>query len=162
MESLKETRKELGLTQTQAAALLNVSRRTYQTYEKGIPPINQHAKNEMERLLEQLEQYLTVDKEHGLISRKKIVDEARKLFANYPQIKCAYLFGSYARNEPKPTSDVDILVVVEGVMGLSFYGMMDELEERLNKNVDIITHRQACESANLLSRILKEGIKIYG
>ena len=86
----------------------------------------------------------------------------RQLFKEkYPEIQCAYLFGSYARGEATGKSDIDILVVCPP-MGMKFYGIAIELEEQLHKQVDLHTHRQLVNNERLLERILKEGIKIYG
>ena len=86
----------------------------------------------------------------------------RRLFKEkYPEVSCAYLFGSYARGEATGKSDIDILVVCPP-MGIKFYGIATELEEQLHKRIDLHTHRQIKNNEKLLERILKEGIKIYG
>ena len=43
METLKDIRKKLGLTQIQAAQKVGVSRRTYQTYEEANQPSIRYA-----------------------------------------------------------------------------------------------------------------------
>ena len=53
----------------------------------------------------------------------------------------ASIFGSYARGENKKTSDVDILIQPPKGMGLGFVGLKLELEEKLGKNVDLITYK---------------------
>ncbi len=52
----------------------------------------------------------------------------------------AYLFGSYSRHEASEDSDVDLLVDLDYSqhIGLSFFSMKDELEEILNKKVDLL------------------------
>lgn len=56
-------------------------------------------------------------------------------------IKKAYLFGSYARNEARKDSDIDILVELdyEKPIGMKFFGYQSELENLLNIKVDIIS-----------------------
>ena len=78
-------------------------------------------------------------------------------------IKCtkSYLFGSYERGTAKGNSDIDILVVCPP-MGIKFYGIASELEERLHKPIDLHTHRQLANNEQLMEQVLKEGIKIYG
>jgi len=55
-------------------------------------------------------------------------------------VKSIYLFGSVARGEERPNSDIDVLVVFEGAstfdnyMDLKFF-----LEELLGRKVDLIT-----------------------
>lgn len=49
-------------------------------------------------------------------------------------------FGSFARNEPDDNSDVDILVELREPLGWDFFEMLDLLEEKLGKPVDLTTH----------------------
>lgn len=52
------------------------------------------------------------------------------------------IFGSYARNEVTPQSDIDILVdFPEQVTLFDLGGMKVELSEMLNKPIDIVTER---------------------
>lgn len=67
------------------------------------------------------------------------IDIIRNYFIGKPVNK-AFLFGSYSRKEASKDSDVDILVELDYSqhIGLSFFSMKDELEERLNKKVDLL------------------------
>jgi uncharacterized protein len=52
------------------------------------------------------------------------------------------IFGSYARNEQTPESDLDVLVdFVETVNLIEIIGIEQELSERLGINVDLVTMR---------------------
>jgi predicted nucleotidyltransferase len=51
------------------------------------------------------------------------------------------LFGSYARNEQGPNSDVDILVEVDPSIGLRFVELAERLENSLGEHVDLVSHR---------------------
>lgn len=52
------------------------------------------------------------------------------------------IFGSYARNEDTPQSDIDILVdFSEQVTLFDLGGMKVELSEMLNRPIDIVTER---------------------
>ena len=65
-------------------------------------------------------------------------DELRKRFG----VKSLAVFGSVARGEARPDSDVDILVEFEGratfdrYMGLKFF-----LEDLLGRRVDLVTRK---------------------
>ena len=61
-------------------------------------------------------------------------------FKTQPVLK-AWLFGSYARGEETPQSDVDILVLRDHSqpVGLKFFGMYEDLKELLGRNVDLVT-----------------------
>lgn len=95
-------------------------------------------------------------------SIKEIKSLCRKVFKEkYPEVECAYLFGSYARGGATGKSDIDILIVCPP-MGIRFYGISELLEKELHKKIDLHTHRQLAENEKLLADILKDGIKIYG
>lgn len=49
------------------------------------------------------------------------------------------LFGSFARQNPRPESDVDLLVELEKPLGLEFVSLADELERLLGRKVDLAT-----------------------
>ena len=96
----------------------------------------------------------------NVLTIKQIRERIAPIMRKY-NIKETYLFGSYARGEATPLSDVDIIIVAPP-MGLSFYGLATELEQSLGKTVDLLTHRQLDNNQEFLARVLSEGIKIYG
>jgi len=49
------------------------------------------------------------------------------------------IFGSYARKEQTPISDVDILVTLRKPLGLRFFELWDYLENLLGLHVDLLT-----------------------
>ena len=70
-----------------------------------------------------------------------MIQTIREYFATQPVLK-AWLFGSYARGEETPESDVDILVKFDhdnAIIGLMEYvRIMMGLSERLGKEVDVV------------------------
>ncbi|MCX6149887.1 MAG: nucleotidyltransferase domain-containing protein [Ignavibacteriales bacterium] len=81
-------------------------------------------------------------------------------FRNKP-VKRAFLFGSACRNEEDEQSDIDILVELDysKTIGLGFVRMKLELEDLLNRKVDLL-------SSNSISKHIKpfidaEKILIY-
>ena len=73
----------------------------------------------------------------------QLINVIRAYFATQPILK-AWLFGSYARGEQTPDSDVDILVVFDEENGrkvslLRHIGIALGLEDLLGKKVDLIT-----------------------
>ncbi|MCK4761291.1 MAG: nucleotidyltransferase family protein [Candidatus Aminicenantes bacterium] len=64
---------------------------------------------------------------------------------NKPTLKKKYavnklgIFGSYARGEETPGSDVDVLVQLGKPIGLDFVTLADELEELLGVEVDLVS-----------------------
>ncbi len=51
------------------------------------------------------------------------------------------LFGSYARGDQQPGSDVDILVDVDPSIGLDFVTLADRIEQLLGLPVDLVSTR---------------------
>ncbi|ACT94881.1 nucleotidyltransferase family protein [Dyadobacter fermentans] len=74
----------------------------------------------------------------------RVLDALRKskesLFSRYPLNSMA-LFGSYARNEARFDSDVDIIVEFSEPVGFEFVDLMIELEEILGRKVDLVSRR---------------------
>jgi len=62
------------------------------------------------------------------------------LQTDYPLYGLA-LFGSYARDEQRPNSDVDILVEVDPSIGLRFVELAERLEHSLGEHVDLVSRR---------------------
>ena len=74
------------------------------------------------------------------MSTQTMTQQIAEYFKTQPVLK-AWLFGSFARGEETPDSDVDILVVLDysQPIGLKFFGMYEDLKELLNRNVDLVT-----------------------
>ena len=87
------------------------------------------------------------------MDKEEIRHIVSRYFANQPVLK-AWLFGSFARGEETPLSDVDILVVLDRSqpIGLKFFGMWNDLEKLLDRDVDLVEEGMllpfAVESAN--------------
>lgn len=100
------------------------------------------------------QQIQNIKHEHS--NEKKIAD----YFKTQPVLK-VWIFGSYARGEETPASDIDIIVSLDHSqpIGLKFFNMWEELEKMLNCKVDLVEEGglspYAIESAN------KDKILIY-
>jgi len=75
------------------------------------------------------------------------------------------VFGSVARGDAEPGSDVDLLVTFRPDVrpGLDFFGMQDELEELFGCGVDLLTRRSVERSVNPIRRqsILESAREVY-
>ncbi len=69
-----------------------------------------------------------------------------------------YLFGSYARGEQTPESDIDLLVEFSEPVGFEFIDLKDELETIFRKNVDLGTPKGI--KSFVRDRILKEAVAL--
>lgn len=77
-------------------------------------------------------------------------------------VKKAILFGSYAKNNQTATSDIDIVIDSEGkLLNIYFYGLLEELVERLQKEVDLFEISEIQEGSSIYDNIQKEGVVIY-
>ena len=98
----------------------------------------------------------------GTYTIEEIKDLLRPLFDGVP-IDKAILFGSYARNEATAASDIDLLVDSNGrLRGLNFVGFCNEVEEKVQKSVDVFEKGYIDPSGDLYQSILSEGVTIYG
>ncbi len=68
------------------------------------------------------------------------------------------VFGSVARGEAGPTSDLDFVVDVQPWVGLEFLGLWDELEDLLGRKVDLITEQSL--KPRIRERILREAVAL--
>jgi len=75
-------------------------------------------------------------------------------------ISKASVFGSVARDEARPDSDVDLMIELGSPMGMIKYvRMIESMEEKLGRNVDLVTNRSLNE--HLRPYVLKELRLIY-
>lgn len=82
--------------------------------------------------------------------------ELPRLEARY-SVRSLAVFGSFARGEAGPKSDVDLLVEFERPVGLfAFLGLKEELEALLQRPVDLVV-REALK-AQLREQILTEAV----
>lgn len=155
--TLKELRKEKGLTQEACAKVVGVPLRTYIRYES-----DEGRRNNIKYryIFEMLQKYGVIDEEHGLLTVEKIKETCAPLFEQYG-VKYAYLFGSYAKKRATEQSDVDLLISMP-VNGLRFYELVEALREALKKRVDLLDETQLDNNHALVKEILQDGIKIYG
>lgn len=87
--------------------------------------------------------------------------QIRNFFATQPVAK-AWLFGSYARNEQTPDSDIDILVRFDEKQRVSLLGhikIMYELQDLLGIRVDLVTEGTLIPS--VAEQADKEKVLIY-
>ena len=95
------------------------------------------------------------------MSNNMIREQMANYFKTQPVLK-AWVFGSYARGEENPESDVDILVALDysQPIGLKFFDMYEDLKNLLGRNIDLVTDRSlapfACESVDRDKKLVYE------
>ena len=98
----------------------------------------------------------------AVLSRDRIVSTVARILVDYPEIKRATLFGSYARGEADTTSDVDLRVQCDegcGIGLLRLASLTSALEEALGKSVDVVSSENLPEE--WIKTIEREGVVIY-
>jgi uncharacterized protein len=103
---------------------------------------------------------MKMHKQKSALSTSDIQKAIQPILWKYP-IKSASIFGSYARQEARPDSDIDILVEFSSTIGLiQFVNIQLELEDTLGKKVDLV--ELSTLKPQLKANILKDQIAIYG
>ena len=82
----------------------------------------------------------TVERQLSMFSLTDISTAVSRVLARY-DVREAYLFGSFARGEQTPDSDIDLRLVCGKTMTFgTLYELSHELEKELGRKVDIVTN----------------------
>jgi predicted nucleotidyltransferase len=81
------------------------------------------------------------------------------VFSAY-KVKKAILFGSHAKGDPTPSSDIDILVD-SNLKGLDFVELIEDIRSALQKDIDLFDVRHIEPNSPLAAEILETGVVIY-
>ena len=94
------------------------------------------------------------------MSTEMMTQQIAEYFKTQPVLK-AWLFGSFARGEETPESDVDILVILDHSepVGLKFFGMYEDLKELLGRDIDLVVDRTLASFAR--ESVDRDKILIY-
>lgn len=92
------------------------------------------------------------------------VNEIRRIasvIAERHGVERMFLFGSYARGDAKPDSDLDFLIDKGRIRGLfALGGLYADLEEAFGVPIDLLTTDSLDE--NFMKEITSEAVRIYG
>ena len=95
-----------------------------------------------------------------MVNREEIFDKIVRILKRRGARKIA-IFGSYARGEEAPDSDVDVIVEFSGRKSLlDIVGIEQELSDEVGNKVDLLTEKSI--SPYLIDRIRNEMVVIYG
>ena len=76
------------------------------------------------------------------------------------KVRKAILFGSYGKGQATAHSDVDLLVD-SGLRGLAFFGLVDDVCESLECDVDLIDTYDVIPDSQVDREIRDTGVVIY-
>ena len=96
------------------------------------------------------------------MTQKEIIDYLqvhKEAFAKKYGISQMALFGSYARGEERPESDIDIAIETKLSDYFLLYDFKEELESFFRHKVDVVRLRERMNES-LKKRIMKDGIYV--
>jgi predicted nucleotidyltransferase len=154
---IKELRNKFKLSQAEFATLLGIPVKTIRNWEQGI------------RIPSEWVLDLIYDK---TLSREQIrkskvlsfldIKKAVKEVASKHNISKVYLFGSYAKGEARPNSDID-LYIDSKIYGLDYFGLAEEFRQALgDKKIDMLSPKTVIKNSKIDLEIKETGIQIYG
>ena len=152
---LKQIRQQHGLTQKEASSLIGIPYRTYVRYEEDASYSTSY---KYKKMVEDLNNLLRIDENHGILSITDIKSKLIPLLQSH-NISFCYLFGSYARGDMAPTSDIDLLIDTD-ITGLDFFSLVEEIRKTLNKKIDLLRLCDIKPDNPIVVEILKEGIRL--
>lgn len=77
-------------------------------------------------------------------------------------VREAYLFGSFARGEQTPESDIDLRLVCDDTMTFgALYELSLELEMELGRKIDIVTNPPELMRPTFRKSIEREEVRLY-
>ncbi len=139
---IKELRKTRHMTQSQLGQLCGMSKSQISRMENG----TLGSPETISRVLNALdyEVRLEIIDRRSIISLKKgsVLDILRKYKEQNTEkygITKLGLFGSYAREEQTPSSDIDICVSIEPPSLFKLGGIHSDLKELFNKEIDLVS-----------------------
>lgn len=96
-----------------------------------------------------------------MFSLDYISSAVSRVLAQY-DVSVAYLFGSFARGEQTPDSDIDLRLVCGNTMTFgTLYELSHELERELGRKVEIVTNPPEHMRPAFRKSIKQEEIRLY-
>lgn len=96
-----------------------------------------------------------------MISTTDISTAPSRVLAQH-EVSKAYLFGSFARGEQTPDSDIDLRLVCGSTMTFgTLYELSHELEKELGRKVDIVTNPPEHMRPPFRKSIEQDEVRVY-
>ncbi len=102
------------------------------------------------------------DQRNLVLTREYITQAVGEAAAKKPGISRVILFGSYARTEARPDSDIDLRVEYdEGKLSLlELTDFVQDVQDATGKQVDVVSRRDLGNDA-FAQAIAREGVTVY-
>ena len=88
---------------------------------------------------------------------KKVV---RRILGSHPSVRRAAMFGSFVRGEQRDSSDVDLLLQIDGKDGSEIMDIGFDLADGLGRDADVLTTLEGAQSS-FIESLQREGVRIY-
>ena len=96
----------------------------------------------------------------SVLSLNEIADIVRLLLRKY-NADHAMLFGSYARGEATPDSDIDIIIFGgENFLPRNIFALAEELRELSGRDADVFEIREVNNGTPFYDAVMREGVLI--
>ena len=96
----------------------------------------------------------------SVLSLDEIRNIVKELLQKY-HAEYALLFGSYARGEATPDSDIDIIIVGgENFTPRNIFALAEDLREMSGRDADVFELREINHGSPFYESVMKEGVKI--
>lgn len=95
-----------------------------------------------------------------VINRSDLITMINRLLRKY-NASGALLFGSYARQEANPDSDIDVMVIGGAAFRLmDIFAIAEELHEMTGKAVDVYECTEINRDSDFYRSIMREGVTV--
>lgn len=95
-----------------------------------------------------------------VVSLAQLEDELKRLVGKY-HAQAAYLFGSYARSEAHPDSDLDVLIVGgPDFHAPDVFAIAEELHLRFQKPVDVYEIREIERESLFYGSVMRDRLRV--
>ena len=154
INDIKKLRELFGLTQLQLADLLGIPVKNIKNWEQG-------QRSPSPWVIDLIYDKTIANSQHKKVLSFLEIKQAVKEVAKKHDIKRVYLFGSYAKGEATPNSDIDLYMETK-IKGLSHFGIAEEFREKLDdKKIDLFSPMLVIKNSRLDLEIKKSGILLY-
>jgi hypothetical protein len=159
--SLKSLRKNLKYSQQDISNLIGIPLNTLQNWEQNVRTPSEWVLNLiMDRILrDAIEDQDIISETKGILSFLKI-KRIVSAIATQHLIKKVVLFGSYAKGQANPKSDLD-LYMVSNLTGLAYFEFAEKLRQALKKKIDLFSQLTLDPNSPTYLEIEDTGILIY-
>ena len=155
LNDIKKLRELFGLTQQQLAELLGIPVKNIRNWEQG-------QRSPSTWVIDLIYDKTIANNQHKKVLSFLEIKQAVKEVAKKHDIKKVYLFGSYAKGEATPNSDVD-LYIDSKIYGLDYFELTEEFRKALgDKKIDMLSQKTVIKNSKIDLEIKKTGIQIYG